>query len=223
MQEETRGEEITLGPGAFQEWISPAFRRYRAEVGWSGWETRLLAHLADLCDSLSGISFPVVAVHGDYAAGNILVDSGRVTGVVDWELGRPRGRPFSDVFKFAASYGSYLDRACPPVRGGHAGHPGWPQARDRWGAMPGWTNRTGILYAFFGSGWFPGLVRSFLNDHFRRLGVPPSATRLFLPVFLSEQALALEQPAYRDGYRGVLRAVWDADASRPVPRMERAG
>ena len=31
--------------------------------------------------------------------------------------------------------------------------------RDRWGSTPGWTNGTGILYAFFGSGWFPELVR----------------------------------------------------------------
>jgi Phosphotransferase enzyme family len=222
-QEETRSETITLGPETFDEWIRPTFDRYRAEVGWSGWESGLLDHLSDLCAQLSGTRVPVVAVHGDYAPGNILLDSERVSGVVDWELGRGAGLPFSDLFKFAASYGSYLDRACPPARGVLAGHPGWSQARDRWGSTPGWTNGTGILYAFFGSGWFPELVRSYLSEHLRRLGVPPAATQLFLPVFLAEQVLALQQPAYRNGYRALLRLLWEEGASGRLRSMEEVG
>ena len=139
-QAETRSGMITLGPEAFDEWIRPTFHRYRAEAGWSGWESDLLDHLSDLCTQLSGTRVPVVAVHGDYAPANILLDAGQVSGVVDWELGRRAGLPFSDLLKFAASYGSYLDRASPPARGSLAGHPGWSQVRDRWGTVPGWTN-----------------------------------------------------------------------------------
>jgi hypothetical protein len=223
LQGETRSGTVALGPDAFRDWICPTFRRYQAEVGWSGWETDLLSHLSDLCALLGGIGLPLVAVHGDYAPGNILLDSGQVSGVVDWELGRGAGLPFSDLFKFAASYGSYLDRACPPARGTLAGHPGWSRARDRWGPTPGWTNATGILYALFGSGWFPELVRSFLNDHLRRLEVPPATTQLFLPVFLAEQALALQQPAYRNGYRALLRLLWEENAAGRLRSMQEAG
>jgi hypothetical protein len=222
-QAETRSGTMTLGPEAFEEWILPTFHRYRAEAGWSGWESDLLDHLSDLCTLLSGTRVPVVAVHGDYAPANILLDAGRVSGVVDWELGRGAGLPFSDLFKFAASYGSYLDRASPPARGSLAGHPGWSQVRDRWGTVPGWTNGTGILYAFFGLGWFPDLVRSYLGAHLRRLGAPPATVRLFLPVFLAEQVLALEEPVYRNGYRTLLRLVWEESAAGRLRPMEAVG
>jgi len=225
-QRQTRGGTAVLGPDAFDEWIRPTADRYRAEVGWSGWESALFTgRIPRLCGRLSGISVPVVAVHGDYAPGNILVSEGRVSGVVDWELGRRAGLPFSDVFKFAASYGSYLDRASPAAGGAAAGHPGWSRARDRWGAFPGWTNGTGIMYAFFGGGWFPGLVREFLLQRLRRLAIPPAAAadavRLFLPVFLAEQALALEHPAYRNGYRALLRLLCE-QAAADEPRLAEA-
>jgi hypothetical protein len=223
-QTETLSGTATLGRDAFEEWIRPTLQRYRAEIGWSSWESDLLtSHLPDLCAEFSGTRVPVVGVHGDYAPGNILTDRGRVSGVVDWELGRGAGLPFSDLFKFAASYGSYLDRARPPTRGTLAGHPGWSRARDRWGSMPGWSNRTGILYAFFGSGWFPQLVRSFLDRHLLRLQIPPAAARPFLLVFLAEQVLALEQPVYRDGYRSMLRLLGEESSSGRLDSLEAAG
>jgi hypothetical protein len=219
-QERTCRTTITLGPEAFADWVCPTLDRYRADIGCAGWEADLFGHLRHLCALLRGIRIPVVSVHGDYAPGNILLDSGRVSGVVDWELGRDAGLPFSDVFKFAASYGSYLDRACRPARGALAGHPGWSQARARWGATSGWSNGTGILYAFFGSGWFPELVRGFVREHLRRLAVPPSATQLFFLVFLAEQVLALEQPTYRNGYRALLRMLWQDCASGRLRSVE---
>lgn len=204
-QQQTRSGTETLGGEAFARWIAPVLCRYRTEVGWNHREARLARHLSELSGRLSGTRVPVVAVHGDYAPGNIMVTGDRVSGVVDWELGRRAGLPFSDLFKFAASYGSYLDRAAPLSRGAVPGHPGWAQAHTRWGGTPGWTNRTGILYTFQGAGWFPELVRRYLDEHLRRLGVPPPAARLFLLVFLAEQVLALDDPAYRNGYRALFQ------------------
>jgi hypothetical protein len=162
-------------------------------------------------------------VHGDYATGNLLVERGRVSGVVDWERGRRAGPPLADLFKFAASYGSYLDRAAPPRNGALPGHPGWAQARDRWGVFAGWSNAVGFLYAFLGQGWFPDLVRAFLADHLRRLGLPLSACALFLPVFLADQAMALDNAVYRDGYRSLLSVLADECNARWLRRLEVAG
>jgi Phosphotransferase enzyme family len=213
-QRETAAGGVTLGTEAFEEWVRPVFERYRAVIGWSGWEEGLLDRLAMVARELTGVPVPLVAVHGDYAIGNVLIDGRRISGVVDWEQGRRRGLPFTDLFKFAASYGSYLDRAAPPRLGSLPGHPGWAEARRRWAAFTQWANALGILYAYFGQGWFPELVRAFLLEHFRRLGVPPAAIALFLPTFVAEQAMALEHPVYRAGYRSLLSVLGrDGDTS----------
>lgn len=222
-QRATQSGGVVLGTKAFDDWVRPTFARYRDTVGWSDWEQRLLDRLALLAHELDGVSVPLVAVHGDYAIGNLLVDRGRVSGAIDWELGRQVGMPFSDLFKFAASYGSYLDRTAPPTHGKVPGHPGWAEARERWGVFAGWTNAVGFLHAYFGRGWFPELVRSFLLEHFGRLAVPPSAGALFLPAFVAEQAMALENPVYRKGYRSLLFVLWQERDARWLRRLEAAG
>jgi aminoglycoside phosphotransferase len=221
-QQETRSGVVVLGAEAFDVWVRPTFARYRETVGWSDWEQRLLDQLAWLANDFSGVSVPLVSVHGDYAIGNLLVGHGQISGVIDWEFGRQVGTPFSDLFKFAGSYGSYLDRTVPPTRGMVPGHPGWAAARARWGTFAGWTNAIGFLYAYFGRGWFPDLVRSFLLEHLERLQVPPSAGALFLPVFVAEQVMALDDPVYRNGYRALLQALWQEGDARWLTRLEAA-
>ena len=103
------------------------------------------------------------AVHGDFWFGNVLVDDGRVTGVVDWEASSTADCPLRDLARFAISYSLYLDRHTRP-RGAVRGHPGL----RREGTAPG------VAYALRGKGWFPGLVRSFLADGLDALGLPRS-------------------------------------------------
>jgi hypothetical protein len=213
-QGETCDGTLVIGRETFEESVLPVFERYRVSVGWSHWEQDLLDDLARGCEDLAGVTVPLVAVHGDYALGNILLAGGRVTGVVDWELGRPLGLPFTDLFKFVSSYGSFLDRAIPPRGGTLPGHAGWAASVSRWGGPGTWPNRVGLLHAFFGTGWFPDLVRAFVRDHLRRLGAPPEAMAVFLPLFLAGQAMALENPVYRNGYRSVLEALWQDRDSR---------
>ena len=200
--------QLVVGRETFEESVLPVFDRYQAVVGWSRWEQDLLDRLARRCADLSGAAVPLVAVHGDYALGNILLSDNVVTGVVDWELGRAIGLPFTDLFKFVSSYGSFLDRAIPPRGESLPGHPGWAAATQRWGGPGVWPNRVGLLHAYFGSGWFPDLVREFLRDHLARLGTVPEAMALFLPLFVAEQAMVLDNPDYRAGYRSVLEALW---------------
>jgi Phosphotransferase enzyme family len=213
-QQETATGEVVLGIEAFDRWVAPVFERYRVTVGSSPWEEQLVGRLGELARELGGVRVPMVAVHGDYAVGNLLAEGRHISGVVDWELGRRVGLPFSDLFKFVASYGSYLDRAAPPRNGALPGHPGWADACRRWGGFTQWANALGVLYAYFGRGWFPDMVRAFLLEHFRRLDVPPAAAALFLPMFVAQQAMALENPIFRGGYRSLLSVLWrDGDAS----------
>lgn len=70
----------------------------------------VLQHIADaslrartkalLEESLGGISGRLGIVHGDFGAGNILVDRGRLAGVIDWEASHERGLPLLDAFNY---------------------------------------------------------------------------------------------------------------------------
>jgi len=125
-----------------------------------------LAELAALRGRLAEQTTPQTVVHGDFWLGNLLVERGRVLGVVDWEHARLAGSPVRDLARFATSYSLYLDRH---TRSGHrvAGHHGL--RAGRWGAC--------VEYAVDGTGWFPGLVRSFVMSGLDRLGASASCWR----------------------------------------------
>jgi aminoglycoside phosphotransferase (APT) family kinase protein len=125
-----------------------------------------LADLACLRGRLADHQTPQSVVHGDFWPGNLLIERGRVAGVIDWESARLTGSPARDVARFVTSYSLYLDRHTRP---GHrvAGHPGL--RADRWGA--------GVQYAIDGAGWYPDLARSFVMTGLERLGASPSCWR----------------------------------------------
>jgi aminoglycoside phosphotransferase (APT) family kinase protein len=187
--------------------VAEVVRRYRAEIGWSPAEASLFEWVADQAAALARATpLPVTGVHGDFWMGNLLVDGGEVRGVIDWERGRAEGLPFADVYKFPTSYGFYLDRAYP---GGHGRVPGHPERHDhqqRWRRYGDWANLPGFGYTWFGRGWFPELVRRHVGQALDRLGVPPAANAVFFPLFLADQATALDDPAFRAGYRSLLLA-----------------
>ena len=125
-----------------------------------------LAQVAALRGRLDGQRTPQTVVHGDFWAGNLLTERGRVLGVIDWEHACLSGSPVRDLARFATSYSLYLDRH---TRSGRRvpGHPGL--RAGSWGA--------GVEYAIDGAGWYPDLVRSFVMSGLERLGASPSCWR----------------------------------------------
>lgn len=190
---------------AFDEYVVSVIDRYRAQVAWTPEDAAAFSDLEAAASTMIDEAVPITCVHGDYAIGNILLRDDAVTGVVDWELSRPAGLPVLDVVKFAASYSMYLDRAQPPRRGQLRGHAGWASSART--SPAGWKNFAGFMYGFYGTGWYPDLVRQFLDDHARRLGLSAAAMSLFVRVFLAEQATVLENLAYRNGYRQLFLTV----------------
>jgi aminoglycoside phosphotransferase (APT) family kinase protein len=141
-----------------------------------------LADLADLHGRLADYRTSQSVVHGDFWPGNLLVESGRVLGVIDWESARLTGTPARDLARFVTSYSLYLDRHTRP---GHrvAGHAGL--RADRWGA--------GVEYAIDGVGWYPDLARSFVMTGLERLGVSPFCWRDALLADLAITAATADQ------------------------------
>jgi aminoglycoside phosphotransferase (APT) family kinase protein len=140
-----------------------------------------LAELGELADRLACHRTPRSVVHGDFWPGNLMVDRGRVLGVIDWEAARPAGSSVGDLARFATSYSLYLDRHTRPGRR-VTGHPGL--RADRWGA--------GVAYAIDGSGWYPDLVRSFVMTGLERVGVPSSCWRDVLLADVAASAAAAD-------------------------------
>jgi hypothetical protein len=125
-----------------------------------------IQQLEAICERLRTNRTPRTAVHGDLWFGNMLTTGGRITGVVDWELGLASGEPVRDLVRFPLMYALYLDRHTFPG-GSVAGHRGL--RRSMWGA--------GIAHAIDGDGWFPDLVRGFIQGGLHRLGASPGSWR----------------------------------------------
>jgi aminoglycoside phosphotransferase (APT) family kinase protein len=191
---------------AFDRWVGSVFQRYRSQIGWSESEERLLEAVTARARELSGCSLPLTGVHGDYWMGNILTRRHTVQGVIDWELSRVSAPPLADVYKFPTSYGFYLDRIYGGSDGSVPGHPERAAHRRRWRRFGDWPNLIGFGYTYFGEGWFPQQARRFILDHLAALGIPAEANAVFFPVFLAEQAMTLDVPEFRNGYRSLLLA-----------------
>jgi hypothetical protein len=153
-----------------------------------------LERLGAIHARLGRSAVPRTAVHGDLWCGNVLVDGGAVTGVVDWEAGVPSGEPVRDLVRFAVMYALFLDRRTRPGRAvrGHRG-----LRRDRWGA--------GVDHALDGAGWFPKLVRGFLRDGLERLGADPERWRDAALAGLAEVAALTDDPGFARQVLGVFR------------------
>jgi hypothetical protein len=212
-QGETRTGSIRLDEQAAEAWVGGAFQRLAEEPGWRAIESGVRAVALERARRLRGIEIPVSAVHGDYWMGNLLMSGGDITGAIDWELGRSSGLPFADVYKFPTSYAFYLDRVNRSLRGDVRGHPERSEFERRWSRYGDWPNLAGFAYGYYGRGWFPEQVRRFVLGHLAWLGLPPAVNGVFFPLFLAQQATALDVPRFREGYRALLRAMLEEDGT----------
>lgn len=155
-----------------------------------------LARLAETCRRLRTSVVPRTAVHGDLWLGNVLLTDGVASGVVDWESAELCGEPVRDLARFAITYALFLD--CHTKRGRRVpGHPGL--RAGTWGA--------GVEYALDGDGWFPDLVRGFLEDGLARLGGDPERWRDAALAGMAEFAAVTDDPVFGRSVLEICRRV----------------
>ena len=222
-QRTTTTGEVVIDSSSIDACVDGVRTRYRREIGWSDVEEELFETIARRGLDFEGMSLPLVGVHGDFWMGNLLMGQGEIEGVVDWELSRLNGLPFQDIFKFPTSYGFYLDRAYPGSDGVVPGHPSWGRGSERWARYGDWANLVGFRYSYFEQGWFPDLVRQFIERQLSRAGVPAGLVAVFFPLFLAEQAMTLDDPVFRNGYRSALTALWQERESTWLWNEDKAG
>jgi aminoglycoside phosphotransferase (APT) family kinase protein len=172
-----------------------------------------LERLAAIHARLARSMAPRTAVHGDFWYGNVLLENGVASGVVDWEAGEISGEPVRDLVRFSHMYALFLDRGTAPGRR----VPGHPQLRaGTWGA--------GVEYALSGSGWFSDLVRTFLQAGLARLGAAPEGWRDAALAGIAEVAALTDHPEFARSnlelFRRLARNVRGLARRRPVELVQ---
>jgi aminoglycoside phosphotransferase len=222
-QRTTANGEAPIDNVSIDACVDDVRARYRREIGWSDAEEELFETVARRGLDFEGARLPLVGVHGDFWMGNLLMGDDGIEGVVDWELARLNGLPFQDIFKFPTSYGFYLDRAYPGNEGAIPGHAHWGRGSEQWAQYGDWSNLVGFRYSYFEGGWFPALVQQFIERQLTRAEVPLSLVAVFFPLFLAEQAMTLDDPVFRNGYRSALLAFWQERESTWLWNEDTAG
>ncbi len=164
------------------------------QFGDDSFTTEDVEVLLALHDRLDGHSVGRGLVHGDFWPGNLLMNDGEVTGVIDWESARPDGLLTRDLARFAIAYSLYLDRHTRSGRRvpGHAG-----LRAGAWGA--------GLEYAINGSGWYPELVQQFMAEGLQRLGVDPCCAGDVILAEIACIAAEADDPEFGESHLRLLR------------------
>ena len=207
-----RFQDATYSAPAPVDLLSGAAARIRrlAPAGTGPGTTDLADRIERTHALLAAHTAPRSAVHGDFWFGNLLVDqpgTGRVTGVVDWEGATTRGEPLRDLGRFAITYSAHLDRRTPAgLR--VPGH--WRLRADHDGAA--------VVYGLSGTGWYPRLVRSFLTEGLRRLGLPEELWYAVAWAALADMAAAEPDHSVARRHVRTLSRLPDPDAGAPQER-----
>jgi hypothetical protein len=197
-----RFQTATSGERSRIRWAEEVSRQLRDR--WPGYPQleSALIRLTSADHQLGDQRVSRTMVHGDYWFGNLLVDDGVITGVVDWEGGARIGCPLRDLVRFAVSYCLYLDRHTRP---GHRVLRHRGLRRTGFGA--------GITYGLLGDGWLPDLVRSYLRDGLVALGLPPELWYSAALVGLGEVAALANDDDFGSSHLELLAGLplWPAD------------
>jgi hypothetical protein len=167
----------------------------------------LLDRAIEQARALRGTRLPLVASHGDYWAGNLFVQDGRVSGVVDWERAALDDLPVWDPVKAVGSAAYHLDRYRSVPRRGPAALPGWGDLGP-WRGVAEPQFAAGFRAAFVQPCWLADLCREALVTTFRRTGVPLGWLPTAIIMYLVRQVLqATDSPRSVAGWGSVLRAL----------------
>jgi len=113
---------------------------------------------ATLCTE-EQITVPCCPRHGEFKLENIIISSGRISGVIDWEEFRSRSHPFSDFWHLLV-------------------HAAGMEIADRGHLV------RGITANLLGLGWMNFFMEELTARFSRHLGVSKQVTRAFLPLHL---------------------------------------
>jgi hypothetical protein len=99
VQREAEHVKQPLSAHALHEFVLAPLERLRAHTDLTADEARYVDRLEQEARALQGVMLPLYLYHGDFRAGNILIDHGRIA-VLDWEFSQSLNLPLLDWFSF---------------------------------------------------------------------------------------------------------------------------
>jgi SAM-dependent methyltransferase len=187
--------------------IVPLVEAGLAALGHEQGVEELLCQALLRAERLVGTSLRTVVVHGDYWAGNVMVEQARVAGVVDWERAAIDELPIWDPVKAVIDTVYHLDRYRTVRRRGSAGLPHWGELGP-WRGIADPRFATGFRAAVVEPGWLSDMARDALVTTFVRAGIPLGWLPVAIPLHLvREFAHADASPRSLAGWGSVLRAL----------------
>jgi SAM-dependent methyltransferase len=167
----------------------------------------LLDRSLEAAAGLRGTALPLVVCHGDYWAGNVMVEEGRVRGVIDWERAALDELPLWDLVKAVGSAAYHLDRYRSLPRRGRGAIPGWGDLGP-WAGIGDPVFAASFRAAFVQQSWLAGVSRDALVRAFGRGGIPLGWLPVALTFYLVRQVVqASDSPRSVAGWGSVLRAL----------------
>ena len=206
LQAETRRSIVVNEELIEERLVSAADAAVAALDGDERVET-LLDGVIEHARRLVGTLVDLVVVHGDFWAGNVLVERGRVSGVVDWERASASDLPIWDPVKAVLDAAYHLDRYRSVPRRGSAGLPEWGELGP-WQGVADPRFGVGFRAALVQPGWFSDMARGVLTTAFTKTGIPLGWLPVAVPFHLvREFTHADASPGSLAGWGSVLRAL----------------
>jgi hypothetical protein len=167
----------------------------------------LLERAIDHARTLRGTPIRLGVTHGDFWAGNVLVENGWVSGVVDWERAALDELPVWDPVKSVMDAAYHLDRYRSIPRVGRGALP-------RWGDLGPWEGiaeprcAIGFRAAVADPSWLSELARDALIPAFVNAEIPVGWLPVAIPFHLVREFVHTDASERSvEGWGSVLRAL----------------
>lgn len=201
------GHQRTVDEAFIASRLAPLAAEAVAALNGDEATAAFLDRTIDQARRLIGTRLPTVVTHGDYWAGNILVDHGRVIGVVDWERATLDDLPIWDPVKAVGSAAYHLDRYRSIPRRGRGALPLWGDLGP-WGEIADPQFAVGFRAAFVQPGWLADVSREALVRTFTEAGIPLGWLPVAVTFYLVRQIVGSgDSPRAIEGWGSVLRAL----------------
>jgi hypothetical protein len=189
------------------ERLGPLARAAVDALGGDRHVRTLLERAIEQARALSGTPIRLGVAHGDLWAGNVLVEDGWISGVVDWERAGVDELPIWDPVKAVLDAAYHLDRYRSIPRRGRAALPRWGDL-GTWEGIADPRRAIGFRAAVADRSWLSELARDSLISAFVDAEIPVGWLPVAIPFHLVREFVhpdASERSV--QGWGSVLRAL----------------
>jgi len=163
-QTQTRQGDLLFTQDTAEEYFLKPFNTFSKEVSLDEQRKEFLENYKRRVKNIGDFKVPVVSSHGDYFAGNILLNGKKGINVIDWCDFEKESNPFLDIFTLISTF-----------------------------RLPGINNQENIMnslhFSFLERNWFSIILKKFIREYFSSLEIDFEVVKIFYPIFLMNRII----------------------------------